>query len=386
VNKAKLVSIVIALFPVLDVYAFLPGITLGFASVICLAVIFFLKSRNFYAEKDFVIFSIVIVTLHLVAYLFYNHSFTDSYIMLNNLIYLILYVLILSNLLTFPIDKVYLRSTYLIALIATFIAIFQFISFTLKDQLPLFYLPIELKNRMIDQISPNRPSSIFLEPADFAIFLLPVLYVSLIQKKYIYVIIFIIGLILSQSSTAIIGGILVFLYSQLFQKHFIKGFFVISILVTIIIFNYQIVNDLFEASKTLEKLENYENESRLLGNFHILKEMNFMQLFLGLGIGQYQQFANYFSIASYPFVNTILYTVFNCGILGLIVFIAFLVQKAYCSKYKGIIFIFFFLSFTDNLFFSNWMLYLLFFSKAINQIELQNINTCNTNDLKLIKT
>jgi len=372
----KIIWICLALFPVLEVYALIPGFSLGIFLIILLFPFSYLLYKKVFNDRDFLYLSIAIILLDIISYIFCAQSYRESSLFWNNLIWFIIFIVILAHYTSIKVDPIYFKITIFISIIATIIVYYQSYYFYLKGDIPKFFLPLALKDRTYDELSINRPFSFFLEPGDYALFILPVFYYALTQKKTGLSVFLFSGLLLSQSSTALVMGAIIILYSFM-NKTMLKQFYILfaSIFVVFIVFKDPITEMLSSSFKlTQEKFTNAEDNSRLLGNLPVLFSMDLKQLILGLSIGQYQSFAYYKNIISYPFANMIFYTIFNCGLAGLAFIFFYLFRLMSKIKYKGFIIIYLFLSFSSSLFFNTWMFYLLLFSYAVNSYESQAID------------
>lgn len=181
--------------------------------------------------------------------------------------------------------EVYLKTAFVIAVIA----------------IPMFYFKINI-------FTPDRLNGILSEPAHYATIMLPAIYVSLRDKKYLFFSVILITVLLSRSSVGYIGLALILFLPLLKIKYFLKYSIVVFSVLGISAYYIHtqwnksvgenegnvLVRRIKETKESLNsiqtgKFQKYTNLSSyaLLSNAFIARK-TFLEYPLGTGIGSYK--------------------------------------------------------------------------------------------------
>lgn len=210
-----------------------------------------------------------------------------------------------------------------------------------------------------------RLNSIFQEPSYLAIFLLPVFYITLKKNNLILSFLFFITLVLSSSSLAIVGSILILaIYLVRFKKVKFIVLYLSLVLATHFLL-YQFSDFYFSSiNRSINKFEDIFTESsiRIVGQIYLFEYLPIFNKLVGVGVNQMQ---NYFSYMPniYNYSNSYVITLINSGIIGLLFYFGFLISLFnYSIKNNKIpIFaIFFIVTAVDYFIYNNFFFYLIF--------------------------
>lgn len=252
----------------------------------------------------------------------------------------------------------YLRA---LALISTFFLFAQLVLYSKGIVLYGFFPGVMTSSDyQVISIAYGRPNSFFLEPAHYAIYVLPIYALSLYKREYIVSIILLIGLVLSTSSTAIVIMAIITILYLFYERRLhllIKGI----LLIIGLILAFQYLPEILK-SEVMEKIspQNLKGNIRVFGS---LKYFNFFQIkeyFIGVGINQ---LSNYMKIYGNTHVknyaNAFIFSFLSFGIIGGILWNGYVVHLVHKIKNKSLYLIFILICLTDQILFNRNLLYLL---------------------------
>ncbi|PLR85414.1 O-antigen ligase family protein [Bacillus sp. V33-4] len=214
-----------------------------------------------------------------------------------------------------------------------------------------------------------RLNSLFSEPSYFAIYILPLLALSMSKKKYKLSLLYIISLVLSSSTLGIVGAAVVIVYYLLIEEKNIKLF--ISILCLTLILHWVFYNTIpyynMSVNRSFEKISMIKeghSDNRLYGQAYLYNHLPVIKQIVGVGVNQLQ---NYFSnrfpnIANYS--NSFIITLINTGLIGLIAYVLFIIKTiTFAPKRKRLVYaiIFLLVAATDYFIYNHNFFYLLAF-------------------------
>ena len=221
----------------------------------------------------------------------------------------------------------------------------------------------------------SRPVSFFSEPQAYASFMMPLLFLSIKKKEFIWTSVVTISIILSGSLQGLVMTS-VFLFFLFKQIRFIDKFLIISIISFLMLVS--INGKLFNFFN--DKINNIEIDSdvRLSRGFVIYGTMNPFEKAFGVGFGQenvknYAQ--NQSSLSSWANLNeraghtsTFSGLLVQFGYVGMFLFLIFLINMYYNSKKENRIFIIVICAaaFSQNILFNGWFVYFIAFYLGIN--------------------
>lgn len=346
----KVLAFFVALIPILGIYK-LGSIPLDIIFLTAGSIILIKKKTLFDYKLFFILSSFLIIGFFSVIN---NHSANEEYFFNNTyigLLYFFLFSLIIKN----ADSRVFEKATLILGIFASIIVIIQFISYYLFH-IPLeFKLPLNLiqaRDKYLSPIEWGRPDSLFLEPAHYSLFILPIMYNCLLRGKKIIIAFFFIAIVLSTSTTGFIVSLFLLFYHYIIKEKKIlltSVFFIIIYLLSIFF------TDVF--LRNIEKIDptNINSNVRVLGTKNLLEYILNDQFFFGIGLNQisstYSGFDNY--------ANTFFMTFISYGILGIIV-LAILVRYLFkINNNRMYLFIFLFIMLSDQLLFNRNFFFLI---------------------------
>jgi hypothetical protein len=340
-------SFFLALIPVLGIYVILPGVTLDVLILVVLLMmeIVVLKGDIVVNYKIVILFT-VLFFCNVIAYLFSTNAVQSIFI--NNSIQMISFAVLLCYYIQQPVNSVFIKTLQYVGVFASFFVFFQFVSFWVFNKSITLFLPLNTSVEDLTDlvsITYGRPNSIFLEPAHYAIFILPIFFYSLINKKYTLSFIYFFGLLFSTSTTGFAISIIILLYHFVFQKRNIKLMLLLTLLAVSLLFITDLSSLIFDSN--IEKLDANsigENE-RLLGTFPLIFRMDPFFWITGLGYNQMSDFFKNQGVFVINYSNSFLMSFFSFGFIGLLTLIFYLISLIKINSSKGFLLIFFFNTF-----------------------------------------
>ena len=255
------------------------------------------------------------------------------------------------------------------------------------------FLPWFEVNREIETFSISRPSAFFTEPAHFCIFILPILYLSLLRRNHLFSLIFAFSILCSGSTTGFLAVIILLVYfvsqnskgkdrARYLVLVFISGiaalFLIITLMPSIIIEN-------------LNKLQEFDSTStslRTLGYLSYFKDFGISEILFGVTLNQLVNYLHYaFRIDEiYNYSNAIVYMLMSYGIIGFLFFVRYLYRLWVTTPrtIRGFIILFLVILASDQILFNMHYLYIATLAMMSNQIS--NSSVKNTNSSKYLKT
>lgn len=368
-EKTKIIiTIAVALSPILAVYIILPGITLA-TIVLFLCVMLIVFDQSAKISNDEFGFSFIVFFLSFLeglVYLALDEEWFNWTLFTHNL-FSISCILVPFCFLKNCMDlKIFSKTIFVVGAIASCILIWQKISlffwgtFQKNVFLPWFKL-----SRNLDFFSLYRPSAFFTEPAHFATYMIPAFYLSLIYKKKLLGTLFGFAILCSGSSTGFIflGLILLFYIQEKGGGSMLKVIKYFVLFSFIIICFFCFFPELFISNFDKMKL-NFQGNSdiRLWGPLVYLFYFDCLKHLIGISLNQLSDFMMFQGIRVPNYANGIIYIYLSYGIGGLISFVLYFLRKLrgmQASKVFGIIFLGIMCS--DQIIFNVHFLYLMTF-------------------------
>lgn len=394
--KRYIGSISILLAPILHPYSF-HGVSMGvyflFINSLILWCIFLFKRKNFTTYND-----------TKVSLPFYLYAFT-----LPVLVGLVLYGSngigasyrgLLVYAITFPIfvkaiDYVFLKKVYTIIvflLSAIFICqelLYYSTGIRFSALIPFLELnyDMEMEDFIANQVIKTRSSSMFLEPAHFAQYLVPCLALNMgdliNKKKLMNVTVLFISLILfflQSGSGMIMLGILYYLYfkKQKIKTSYLLGLFIILIALVLIVdlnANESIIAALFERRNefTANKNEIGSGMIRVIRGYYVYSDFPLLGKIFGVSNGVVGDVVMN-SSAKWMFndetyLNNFQKLIIGYGIIGTALFIKYMKSLYAKGVFSGnaILTCFIAVSFMENMFFDSKMLFYMCIAVCANQ-------------------
>ncbi len=388
----KLNALYLATIPFLSIYALPNGLQLNWVLVVLLFVLnisVVLKKQVLKIRKNEIAWFVGIMVIGFLGAVYNNvsNSFFDITLFFHNLFAIVLFfialIVFIGN------SNVYLLKKYLYIFggIAASICIYQRVLFLITGSFPVdVFIPGLIVNRDLETFAVNRVSSFFTEPAHLAIYLLPIYYMSLYEKKYIITLLCGIGIISSGSSTGfILFFVLTIIYMQksnAAKKY--KFIFMLGGILAIALINIYFPDVLLD---NIEKINNADSNSmRLLGPLEYIQYMDIGQIMIGVGYNQLSDFLRYNGVfvlndfgeeMNGNYANAFIYSFLSYGIVGFFTCLIYFYRTIKINKSDlGFIVFSIGILLSDQVLFNRNLLYITYFlifsqwiipNKAINK-------------------
>ena len=316
-------SVVLALVPILGMYQIFGFLKLDF---LLLTIVLILGFRSFSFNKEIALFFLVIIVISLFSFVL---SIRQSHILfINNSLQIISFGILLSYYTVLKVNQLFIKTLLLLGVLSTLTVFYQSFSYHILSTPITFFLPFDQgfdSENMLYSISWGRPNSIFLEPAHYCIFILPIFYYSLKTNKKIISFILLLGILMSTSTTGLIGVLMLLFYRGFrFQKLWKYAIIFAIIFFSSILYFSDFVIILIE--EILLKL-NYGSLStniRTLGSFSLIKFLDTFSLWFGIGHNQLSLYMSLIHVEVKNYSNSYLMSFFSFGVLGFISFFVFI--------------------------------------------------------------
>lgn len=366
-----LTALAISLTPILGPYKLIGPFSIGITFLAIVAVISIIQRRGMVINPPLLVLLVIHCFLSLLAYftLDYNNGLMS---MFWSIIMATITSLAFMQLLTFYEKNSFLKVISLLTLICGGLLIYQFIIIN-QNRIPFdgkLFESLVSGYSWSSAVTYRRMNSFFSEPSYFSIYVLPVMAIMLINKRYWFAILCCILLFVSTSSLGILGSIMViFMYSIIIRKYKVIIFFMIG-LTTIIIF-MQFLNFDWLLKYNLEKIYKLDQNSqvRIFGYIQYFWELPVINQFLGVGFSQLSNYFSHYGLFNYS--NAFILILINHGIIGLLAFVAFLILLFKKTSREGKIFlgILVMISSIDAFIYSSNFYYVLFFVLGFSSTE-----------------
>lgn len=381
-------ALYLATVPFLAIYALPNGLELNWLLVVLLIIfnlkyiskMSFLKTRIIDVQ-----WFIAIMLIGFVGVLCnISSNYFDTTLYFHNLFAIIIFFVTLVIITSNCNINVFKKVLYVCGVFASIICIYQRLQLLLTGSFEVdVFIPGLVVGRDLETFSTNRVSSFFTEPAHLAIYLLPIYYISLYEKRILISLIYAMGILCSGSST---GFILFFVLSfvYMFKNNIAKKYFFMAVCGGVLVFfllNIYFPDVLLD---NINKIENTDsNDLRHLGPLSHIQYMDIGQLIFGIGLNQLTEFlkdngvfftSQWGNEVNTNYANAIIYSFLSYGILGFIFCMRYFyyIIKFYKSNLGFILFALGILA-SDQVLFNRNLLYLIVFliysQKLLNNNE-----------------
>jgi hypothetical protein len=278
--------------------------------------------------------------------------------------------------------RVFVNTVYVLGTLAALIVIWQRLSLILTGN---FYKDVFLPgfdlSREVDDMSLTRPSAFFSEPAHLCTFMLPILYMALVAKRYFLSAFFSFSILCSGGSTGFIMLpiiLLYFLYGMTGKYRLLRIAVTIAIMVVgyrlIILYYPQIILENIDKINNMQEGEDVSSIDRLFGPLGYVQYMDNFQLLVGITLNQLERMLGsvgiFFENKSGNYANGIIYMFISYGTIGLLILLRYLYKKWKSTpEMKGFLLIFIGILCSDQILFSSHFLYLAVFTIHANNIQ-----------------
>lgn len=401
-NKMKLsvisayASICLLLGPILQPYSF-NGVNLGVYFLLLNAVVFwivhFISKKRFANIKDFhnpISFYVYALTIPVLIglCLYGSKGLASSY--RGMLVYALTFPIFVKS-----IDFVFLKRAYTVIvffLCAIFICqefLYYSTGIRFSALMPFLELnyDMEMEDFIANQVIKTRSSSMFLEPAHFAQYLVPCLALNMgdliIKKKLMNVSVLFISLILfflQSGSGMIMLGILYYLYfkKQKIKTSYLLGLFFILIVLVLIVdlnANESIIAALFERRNELSLNKNDIGSGmiRVFRGYYVYADFPLLGKIFGVGNGAVGDVVMNSSARwmfnDETYLNNFQKLIIGYGIIGTALLIKYMKSLYAKGSFSGnaVLTCFIAVSFMENMFFDSKMLFYMCMAVCANQ-------------------
>lgn len=363
-------SIVLALLPALSIYEFSVGLSLGtFLIIVSAALPIFYNIKRSMAKEEWQLLLIILsLTFISTGYhvLLVSNWFSTTLVWHNLLVILLCFIPLI-----FMTNKVIIKplitTALLIGIVASVVVAWQRLNLIATGSYNAeVYLPFFTVSRDVDNIALHRPAAFFTEPAHFCIFMLPILYMALIMRKYILALLFAFGILCSGSTTGFLMVVVittVFLYySDLKRKKLFT-----TVVIAVSVAAYALLIALYPQIilENIEKLEaSDENGSsvRLLGPLAYIQYMDQAECLFGLTLNQLVNLlksTGRFGSDVSNYANGMIFMFISYGVVGFFALVRYLLHRWRASgEAKGFIVAFLGILCSDQILFNAHFLYL----------------------------
>lgn len=357
VSIQQISAFVLATIPIAGVYK-IGVIPLDMLLMLIVVIFSFFTKKNKFHLKLFSFF-IFFAILNFFAVL--NSAMSLAEIFFNNTIYFLSYSLLFCLVLKHTDQIFFYKIIYFFAIISTTIIFVQYLSYNFFNTSLDFFLPLDMNvsnNQGIDFQSSifvtGRPNSLFLEPAHYAIFTLPVFYYTLLKNRILLAVFFMAGIMLSTSTTGFAIGLILLFYNYLIKSFNLKSILIVFISGFLYIISYNFIINI--VSRNIVKLssDSLSENIRIFGTTNIVNYIIDNHLFFGIGFNQLSAVLNELNYA-----NTYFNIFFSFGIFGVILFLVMLGYLFKINSQKGFWIILVLICATDQIFVNRNFLYLL---------------------------
>lgn len=345
-GMVKLCTFFLAVAPIFDPYLLASFGSFSFKildipMLICAALLIIAGALKFSeSNKDSILLmSIALLMLTIISFIDQSGNRDMMNALKNNVIELV-YVLTVTMIWKGSSRKLFIEMVRKVAFLSTILLFVQYIAvnvgFTQIFDGKIPFLEIGKYDRWADLIDPNtgdiRVHSVFQEPSYYGMYILPVFAHTLQKREYKMSIFYLLGLVLSSSLVAILGAAIIFcvmffiLSEDATLVRAMKGVLMLIpiailgvVLYTQVEFVRNTIDYAFERigniSNDLEGDRYSSNKIRLLGYLEYFAE--YPLFFKVFGVGS-NQFSTYLDV--YAYSNTIVSTILNYGICGILIF------------------------------------------------------------------
>jgi hypothetical protein len=356
---------ILALIPILSIYDGISFVNLGEILLLGIMLIeIVIKKGSFDINANLFIIIMFLAILNIVTgFLNMNIiSFTGYW---HNSIDMIMIAVICAYFVKSTVVKkeIFYQYVKVIALLSSFFLFIQWYFYS-KGIVLYGFLPFlgtsQFAANNIISISYGRPNSFFMEPAHFAIYVLPVYAISLIKKQYVTSFILFLALFLSTSTTGIVTAIIVTVILAIKEEEIpiiIK--WIVALAISIIILQFI---PLINQNSIFKKINfvNLKENIRVFGTLSYFKYLNIKELLLGVGINEISAYMRIFAnlnISNYS--NSFFFSFLSFGVLGGTIWSSYIVSLYHLNKNKVLYIVFIFVYFSDQILFNSILVYLL---------------------------
>ena len=352
--------ILIAVFPILSLYEFIPLLDVGLFLLLLIVVLKVIK-QNLVSQINIEIFytMLALIILNILVGAFKYPDITNT---LNNSAGMIVFT-IPAIFLCCPgyleKDRFY-QACKIVGLIATIFLFYQSFSYNILDVIIKGNLPFltPLESGFVS-IEYGRPTSFFYEPAHYCIYIAPIYAMSIIKKEYWLAMILFLGVVLSTSTTGIFLMLIIPLIIYIRKAKSI-AFIGVFIVAGLLLFIY--LPDIFNQYLSKLSLTSLMDNIRILGTLTYFQYFSLPEWLFGVGINRLAEFL-LMNGETYGrnYANSMIFLFFSFGIVGAVFWLnlCIVMFKKIAANYRVMWYILVFVLLSDQILFNRNLLYLL---------------------------
>jgi hypothetical protein len=353
-------SVLLALVPILGIYEIVPSVSLDFLFLSILLLLSFLRFNKLSLNRQIALYFFIVLLISLISYGFSPYQIQKLFI--NNTLQIVAFAILICYYTSVKVNSLFIKTLQLFGIISTIIVICQTIYFWVFNEPLTFFIPLnEDMIKLSETVSINlgRPNSIFREPAHYSIYILPVLFYSLTNKRFLLAAFFLVGLLLSTSTTGFAAGIIIFLYYMFINRKIKKTvLFVLPLVLLPLLFLKDFITVLLDANLTKLDSNSMGDNIRLFGTLPFFAKMDSFSVIFGLGHNQLGDFMIARGLLAYNYSNSFLMSIFSFGIIGLIALVWLLTKLYKINHNKAYFVILILILLSDQILFNRNFFYL----------------------------
>ena len=368
-------AIFLATVPIFGIYSFSNGFQLYWflAAIICIINLFSGKiSTAFLNRKLETVWFFQIIIIGFLGSLFNSSLYFDYSLFLNNFANICIFFVSLIICTNHCNTACFKKTLFIIGVLAAIICIYQRTQLLLTGSFDKqFFIPGLVLNRDLESFTNSRVSAFFTEPAHLSIYLLPIFYLFLNEKKSIGTLLTGAGILFSGSTTGfLLLAALILVY--MLKVHASKKSIGIIMITIVILYFCMLVYFPEVLLDNVDKLNNTDSDSnRFLGPLVYVNLFDFGQWFYGVGLNQLGNFlgkkgiiiCNEWGIEKNAnYANAIIFSFLSYGLLGFMALLMYFRKaiKHYKCELGFMVFVFGILL-SDQVLFNRNLLYILVF-------------------------
>lgn len=327
-------EMLIALMPILCPY-YLGSLPITFYISLLLSVISIYKKKqiNYSIIRPFVIF-FVYWFVHELVLLVVADSFNINR-RISQLVSLLFVILVVPML---DLRKL-TNSLNVVSLISIIGLLFQLVTVLGGGMVHPIEIPgLSMSVERLEELS-NRPSSFFMEPAAFAIYMYAPLALSLINGKYWWSTIIALAMFLSTSTTALFSAFIILGVYVFSQGMFSRRSLFIVVLSLIMLYGLNNLS-IFEVGMNKYQNTDFDTNIRISQGPIVVKTMNVAEVIFGVPYGDSGDYfkagrtmgVNVITLGEQIYMSTFWNLIFSYGLVGLILYISIFYRIAKYSR------------------------------------------------------
>lgn len=356
----------LALLPILNIYKGILIINIGYLVLFALIIVeLLIKKGDFEINKDMLIIFSIVIAANIIAGFIQMKTIPLRGTMNNTAAIMIVGVICMYYARSTIVDK---HQFYkFLCVIGVISSVFLFVQFALYQMgivvygaIPGLRLDDSLASLIVGiSIDYGRPASFFMEPAHFAIYILPIFALALFKKQFILSLVFLAALIVSTSSTGMMGALVVlaiFIMQEPKIPLIIKWVFLAVAFALFI----QYLPDI-SGSSFLEKFRfvNLKENIRVFGTLEYFEYFSVKELLFGVGFNQLSTFLKLNSpLVVRNYASSLIFVFFSIGIVGGSIWTYFIYRLHRLSRSKILFIVFVIIYITDQILFNRNLVYL----------------------------